>query len=54
MGTELAHGIPPKECQVLHVTNKKKPVKSQYNIDDHLLVETDTAKYLGVGTTSAS
>jgi len=38
----------PNKYQVLHVTNKNKHVKSQYNVYRNLLEETDTAKYQGV------
>ena len=38
----------PNKCQVLHVTNKKKPTKHIYNIHSTNLEEVNTAKYLGV------
>ena len=38
----------PKKCQVLHVTNKKNVIRADYKIHDHVLEDTDTAKYLGV------
>ena len=38
----------PSKCQLLRVTNKKKPVVGQYKIHDHILEEVDSAKYLGV------
>lgn len=38
----------PSKCQVLNVTNKKKPVKYTYNIHGISLEEVPTAKYLGI------
>jgi hypothetical protein len=42
----------PSKCQVLHVTNKKKPVKHIYKIHSVNLDEVPTAKYLGVNIDS--
>ena len=37
------------KCQVLRVTNKRKPILANYNtIHDHTLETVDSAKYLGV------
>ena len=38
----------PHKCQLLRITRNKSPVKASYVIHGHTLVETDTAKYLGV------
>ena len=38
----------PKKCQVLNITNKKKPVKFTYTIHGHVLETVKSAKYLGV------
>ena len=38
----------PSKCQLLRVTNKRKPIATQYNIHGHNLEEVDSAKYLGV------
>ena len=38
----------PQKCQVLHITNKKNPLKQPYNIHGHVLEIVETAKYLGV------
>lgn len=38
----------PHKCQVLHITNKTKPLKHLYNIHGHILEEVESAKYLGV------
>ena len=38
----------PKKCQVLNITNKKKPVKYPYTIHGHVLDTVKSAKYLGV------
>ena len=37
-----------QKCQVLHVTNKRKPIAEPYTIDGHTLEEVDTARYLGL------
>ena len=45
----LANGIPPRKMlQVLHISNKRNPLKYNYNIHGHILEETDTSKYLGI------
>lgn len=36
-----------KKCQILHITDKNKPLKNQYYIHGHL-EERETSKYLGV------
>ena len=38
----------PKKCQVLHVTNKRKPIILLYILHGHTLDKGDTAKYLGI------
>ena len=38
----------PQKCQVMHITNKRKPIKVPYNIHGHTLEEVDSAKYLGL------
>ena len=38
----------PIKCQLLHVTNKRRPMASIYNIRGHNLELVDSAKYLGV------
>ena len=38
----------PQKCQVLHVSNKRKPIIAPYVIHGHTLKDADTAKYLGV------
>ena len=38
----------PDKCQVLTITNKRSPIKSDYYIHAKLLKETKHAKYLGV------
>ena len=42
----------PKKCQVLNITNKKKPVKFTYTIHGHVLETVKSAKYLGVNIQS--
>ena len=38
----------PQKCQVLHITNRRSPLREPYNIHGHVLEEVDSAKYLGV------
>ena len=38
----------PSKCQFLRITNKKRPIKSDYNIHQTKVIETDNSKYLGV------
>ena len=38
----------PGKCQHMKITNKKKPLPSNYKIHDIPILETDSAKYLGV------
>ena len=38
----------PGKCQLLRITNKNKPIISNYLIHDTPILETDSAKYLGV------
>ncbi|CAC5391576.1 unnamed protein product [Mytilus coruscus] len=37
----------PNKCQVIHITNKRKPIRQPYNIHGHILEEVESAKYLG-------
>ena len=41
----------PDKCEVLHLTNKRKPVNFTYSIHNTPLKPTDAAKYLGVSIT---
>ena len=38
----------PKKCQVIRITNKTKPIESNYQLHNQVLENTDKAKYLGV------
>ena len=38
----------PEKCQVMHITTKRRPIITPYNIHGHILEQTDTGKYLGV------
>jgi len=38
----------PEKCQLLRITNKRKPIQLKYNIHGVTLQETSAAKYLGV------
>ena len=38
----------PGKCQLLRITNKINPLKSDYKIHNTIISETDAAKYLGV------
>ena len=38
----------PDKCQVLRITNKKKPIQTDYTIHNSLLSPVNSAKYLGV------
>ena len=40
------------KCQVLRITNKRKPIIFNYNQDDHILATVTQAKYLGVTITN--
>ena len=44
----LTNAFNPQKCQVLHVTNKRKPITYNYNIHGLPLETADTAKYIGV------
>ncbi|KAK3103099.1 hypothetical protein FSP39_016427 [Pinctada imbricata] len=48
MGRRLAHAVHADwlthKCQVLHITHRKSPVKSPYNIHGHQLEEVEAAK----------
>ena len=41
----------PDKCEVIHITNKRNPLKSTYSIHDTPLQPTDSAKYLGATIT---
>ena len=38
----------PEECEVIRVTNKKKPLNYVYKMSDHMLKSVEDKKYLGV------
>ena len=38
----------PEKCQVLHISNKRNPLKYNYNIHGHILEEAETSKSLGI------
>lgn len=38
----------PGKCQVLHITNKRMPIRHLYTIHGQTLQEVDSAKYLGI------
>jgi len=38
----------PQKCQILHITNKRTPIRATYNIHGHQPEEVESAKYLGV------
>ena len=38
----------PQKCQIMHITNKRKPISQPYNIHGHILEVVETAKYLGI------
>ena len=38
----------PEKCEVIRVTNKKKPLKYMYKISDQMLKSVEDKKYLGV------
>ena len=38
----------PQKCTVIHVTNKRRPLRSTYTPHGHILKEVSSAKYLGV------
>ena len=42
----------PDKCEVIHITNKRNPLRSTYSIHDTPLRPTDSAKYLGATITS--
>ena len=41
-------GFHPEKCQLLRVTNKRKPLEAEYTINDNIVAKADSAKYLGV------
>ena len=41
----------PDKCEVIRITNKKKPTLFKYTLHGICLKETDSAKYLGVTIT---
>jgi hypothetical protein len=38
----------PQKCNVIHVTNKRKPITHSYKLHDHILKVMENSKYLGV------
>ncbi|KAK3085014.1 hypothetical protein FSP39_022881 [Pinctada imbricata] len=38
----------PQKCTVIHITNKRQPLKTGYTLQGHILEEVQIAKYLGV------
>ena len=38
----------PEKCEVIRVTNRKKPLNSVYEISDHVLKTVEIKKYLGI------
>jgi hypothetical protein len=38
----------PSKCQLLRITNKRKPFARDHDIHGHILEEVESAKYLGV------
>ena len=38
----------PDKCNVLHVTNRRNPIETSYNLHGHTLEAVTSAKYLGV------
>ena len=38
----------PEKCELLRVTNKRRPLDVSYTMQDHNLKQVDTKKYLGV------
>ena len=38
----------PQKCTVIHISNKRQPIKSKYLLHGHTLEEVSSAKYLGV------
>ena len=42
----------PDKCQVLRITNKRKPTIFNYTLHDHVLATVTQAKYLGVTITN--
>ena len=38
----------PQKCHLLHITNRRSPLREPCNIHGHVLEEVDSAKYLGV------
>ena len=42
----------PEKCQVLRITNKRKPIIFNYTLHDHILATVTQAKYLGVTITN--
>jgi hypothetical protein len=38
----------PQKCNVIHVTNKRKPITHSYKLHDQILEVMENSKYLGV------
>ena len=41
----------PSKCTKLTVTNKRSPIKTDYNLHEHILASVQSAKYLGLTVT---
>ena len=41
----------PSKCTKITVTNKRNPIKTDYNLHDHILASVSSVKYLGVTVT---
>ena len=44
----MGHGIQPSKCVVIHVTQARTPVPSEYLLHGHILESVGGSKYLGV------
>ncbi|MES9882686.1 MAG: hypothetical protein ABW185_17605, partial [Sedimenticola sp.] len=44
----------PQKCNLLTVTNKRKPIQTQYNIHGHTLEHVASAKYVYLGVTTTN
>ena len=41
----------PSKCEVIHITGKRNPLKTKYQLHGHNLAATKSGKYLGVTLT---